>query len=305
MATVAVNIPTEKVIITTLNSAAISNTYDCSSISPSNHEEADTRMFLHARDAGNRGMRSVSIRTVDTDVVAIAVGSFFQLSLDQLWISFGVGKNHRNIPIHSIFEVLGEKKSCCVPLFHAITGCDQVSFFNGRGKKNAWNTWTKFDDFTEVLSLLVTNPSKEALESSFRTIERFIVLLYDRTSQNISVDETRKYLFASKGRSIEGIPPSRDALYEHLKRAVYQGCFCWGQSLISIQALPSPTEWGWKLEREKYCVNWTTLPEASQICKELVRCNCKKEKGCSGRCTCRKASLKCTELCKCGGDCES
>jgi len=97
-------------------------------------------MFLHAKDARNCGMRKVCTRTVDTDVVVIAIGMFFKLSLDQLWLSFGVGKNHRNIAIHSICANLGEEKSSCVPLFHALTGCDQVSFFDGRGKKNAWNT---------------------------------------------------------------------------------------------------------------------------------------------------------------------
>ena len=28
-----------------------------------------------------------------------------------------------------------------LPMFHAFTGCDTVSFFGGKGKKTAWNTW--------------------------------------------------------------------------------------------------------------------------------------------------------------------
>jgi len=74
------------------------------------------------------------------------------------------------------------------------------------------------------------------------------------------------------------------------------------QSILANQTLPLPERWGWKMEKGKYCIDWTTLPEESQICKELVRCNCKREKGCSGRCKCVKVSLKFTELCKCGGD---
>jgi len=135
-------------------------------------------MFLHAKDASNCGMRKVCIRTVDTDVVVIAIGMFFKLNLDQLWLSFGVGKNYRNIAIHSICANLEEEKSSFVPLFHALTGCDQVAFFGGRGKKNAWNTWTKFEELTACLKSLSSNPLIEAVEISFPVIERFVVLLY-------------------------------------------------------------------------------------------------------------------------------
>ena len=97
-------------------------------------------MLLHAKEASNSGMRTVSIRTVDTDVVVIATGMFTKLKLDELWISFGTGKISRNIPIHMVVHDLGKGRSECLPLFHAFTGCDQISFFAGRGKKNAWNT---------------------------------------------------------------------------------------------------------------------------------------------------------------------
>ena len=34
-------------------------------------------------------------------------------------------------------------------MFHAFTGCDTVSSFDGRGKKTAWDTWMTFDDAEE------------------------------------------------------------------------------------------------------------------------------------------------------------
>ena len=46
---------------------------------------------------------------------------------------------------------------------------------------------------------------------------------------------------------------------------------------------------------------WSTLPEASKACSELLKCSCKK--GCTGRCRCFKSDLKCTELCFCSGGC--
>ena len=53
------------------------NTYR---LQPCPQEEADTRMLLHVKDAMNCGFKSVMIRTVDTDVVVLAVTHFQDLS---------------------------------------------------------------------------------------------------------------------------------------------------------------------------------------------------------------------------------
>ena len=45
-------------------------------LQPCSHEEADTRMLLHVKDAMNCGLKSVTIRTVGTDVVVLAVAHF-------------------------------------------------------------------------------------------------------------------------------------------------------------------------------------------------------------------------------------
>ena len=49
-------------------------------------------------------------------------------------------------------------------------------------------------------------------------LERFVVLMYDRTSQCQRVNDARKVLFSQKGRTLENIPPSADALLQHAKR---------------------------------------------------------------------------------------
>ncbi|CAM1313671.1 Uncharacterised protein r2_g2416 [Pycnogonum litorale] len=66
--------------------------------------------------------------------------------------------------------------------------------------------------------------------------------------------------------------------------------------------LPSPSEWGWnKKPGGGWSITWTTLPEASEACREPLRCGCKNS--CRGRCKCQKAALQCTALCQCGGQC--
>ena len=60
----------EKEVVTTKGLAALSNIErETSGLSPCNHEEADTRLLLHAADAAKQGYRKIMIQTVDTDVV--------------------------------------------------------------------------------------------------------------------------------------------------------------------------------------------------------------------------------------------
>jgi len=65
-------------------------------------------------------------------------------------------------------------------------------------------------------------------ETCMAVIERFVVLLYDRTSNLLDVNQARKELFSKKSRSIESISPSKAALLQHTKRAVFQGALVWG-----------------------------------------------------------------------------
>ena len=136
-------------------------------------------------------------------------------------------------------------------------------------------------------------------------IERFVALMYDRTSTSLTVNEARKDLFTRKGRSIENIPPTYGALVEHTKRVAYQAGYCWGQSLTPDPTLPSPAEWGWtRSAHGPWQPYWTMLPEASKAIQQLIKCGCKLTNGCRGHCKCVKAELKCTSLCSCSGDCE-
>ena len=68
----------------------------------------DTRLLLHAADAARRGYTKVMVRTVDTDVVVIAVAKFQNISLSELWIEFFVDKHLKYLPAHDISHSIGE-----------------------------------------------------------------------------------------------------------------------------------------------------------------------------------------------------
>ena len=129
-------IESEKHIIATYGEEVLCNKkYDSARLQPCQHEEADTRMILHLMDATKNGCRRALLRTVDTNVVTLAIASISQLNADEVWVAFGVGKYFRYIPAHEIAAALGPLRSKCLPMFRSITGCDTVSSFNGIGKK--------------------------------------------------------------------------------------------------------------------------------------------------------------------------
>ena len=122
------------------------------------------------------------IRTVDTDVVVIAVAKFLQIGLEELLVAFGTGKNYRHIEVHQIVSRIGAEKSQALALFHAFTDCDTVSFFSNRGKKSAWQAWQAYPEATDVFHALCSTPP-DVPETVIETLERFVVLMYDPTSE--------------------------------------------------------------------------------------------------------------------------
>jgi len=272
---------------------------DLTNLAPCSHEEADTRLLLHVSDAVQKGSTKVTIRTVDTDVVVLAVAAFLKIKPEEMWIALGAGVSFRYIGVHKVVGKLDPRTCATLPVFHAITGCDTVSAFGGRGKKTAWDTWTALPEVTEAFEELSRVPGAVS-ELSMSLVERFVVLMYDRTSDTMEVNEARKQLFTQKSRTLENIPPTQAALRQHIMRATYQANI-WNQALVPDPELASPSDWGWVKDATGWQPLWTTLPEASQSCYELIHCGCKQ--GCTGRCKCNKAALMCTALCSCSGDC--
>ena len=135
-------------------------------------------------------------------------------------------------------------------------------------------------------------------DNCLRTTERFVEVMYDRGSELHSVDEARQHLFCKHARGLDRIPPISAALKQHVLRVSYQGGHVWSQVHLTLPELPSPAEWGWRME-DGWQPLWTTLQQAQQSWYELIRCSCKK--ACQGLCRCFKVSLQCTALCACGG----
>ena len=70
------------------------------------------------------------------------------------------------------------------------------------------------------------------LHEDLQILEKYVVIMYNRSSTAEGVDDARLDMFARKQRPYEAIPRTRGALLQHTKRAAYQAGCIWSQSTV-------------------------------------------------------------------------
>jgi len=253
-----------------------------------NHEEADTRLVLHCV---HTNAESVVVSARDTDVLVLLVAHFHKMACTKLWMKAGTAKRQKYIPVHEIRQVLPFTQPVFEALipFHAVTGCDTVSYFAEHSKKTAWKVFTTDNHLIKDLGIGELTPTK------MKNAEKFVCKLYGVPESN-SCDQARVKLFC-KIKSPEALPPTTDALKYHVQRAHYQS-LVWKQATNPHQVLPSPETIGWTMDEGQLSPKLSSLAPIPKSCKDIVSCGC--TKGCTSlNCTCRKSKLVCTGACKC------
>ena len=293
------HLQSDRLFVGSLEDGAVANhELDLESLMPCNIEEADERMFVHVKHAVRQHPR-ILIKTVDSDVVVIAVGMIKRVQgILELWIEFGVGKHLKYIPVHELANSLGPQVSTAFLFFHAFSGSDTTSSFNGKGKKSFHGAWKRMPQLTPVFERIASSQG-EIRKEDHDLLEHFVVALYCSTFDGNQVNGARRYLF-TRGKALENIPPTAAALHEHVKRSALQARK-WYHCLEATRVEQDPEDWGWMKEGNDYIPLWSQLPEVSQVSIALVRCGC--TRCLNGRCQCRGNGLKCTELCGCHAKC--
>jgi len=143
-----------------------------------------------------------------------------------------------------------------LPFFHALSGCDTTSQFANHGKKSAWATWLVWPEITETLIALSKQTSSELSEDIMEKLERYIVILYSRTSDDESVNSARLSLFCQMSRPIDNTPPTRAVLEEHTRRSIYQAGLTWGHCFEKCLDVATASDWGWEVDGSKFKPKW-------------------------------------------------
>ena len=164
-------------------------------------------ILLHLEDTVKQGYDKIAIRTVDTDVVDLAVTSAQCLNITQLWIAFGARTNIRYLPAHEMANALGLDRCVTFPMFHAFIDCDTMSCFGSKGNRTAWDIRSAYDEVTPAFCALAASP--ETVDHWLCPPERLLVLLYDCTSvRNLSME-----LGSSQHKKVELLSSDTSSIY--------------------------------------------------------------------------------------------
>lgn len=101
-----------------------------------------------------------------------------------------------------------------------------------------------YDDVTLVFKALGHVPLAQDMQKLMPVLEWFVVFKYDRGSTCMSVNEEPKDLFTYKGRSIELIHPTADALFSIQKVLFTKLDIAGGKHEKPAPAMPSAADWG-------------------------------------------------------------
>lgn len=114
--------------------------------------------------------------------------------------------------------------------------------------------------------------------------------MYDKKYRDLeNINDLRAAVFQNI-KSLDKLPPTRDALTHHIQRANYQA-FIWKTADRAMQTLPPPDECGWKLESSQL-LPVTCLKIISKKDLELITCQCKTDCR-TNRCGCASKHQKC------------
>ena len=146
------------------------------------------------------------VRTSDTDVVVLLVSEMQNIGADEVWVAFGVQQKIRYIGVYKIARKLSPRKSKALRFFHSFTGCYVTSSFAGKGKRSAWVAWRVCPMITDVLCDLASQPSNVP-DEAMQELERFVAVMYVRTSELFKVNDARQSMFSKGSRSMENTHP--------------------------------------------------------------------------------------------------
>ena len=266
----------------------------------SSHEEADTRLILHAAHAGRSGHECIIIKSPDTDVAVLATAHSAQIHGTVLFLT-GTKQRRRYVNISKVAAELGPSVCRALLGYHALSGCDSVSAFVGKGKALGFRLLIASPAIQEHLQMLGQEfrPNFNQLAQS---CEAVVCSWYGYPGAN-NINDVRYAMFCCKAGDSSQLPPTQNALQEHVHRANYQAAV-WHRALEAEPDIPHPASHGWIVDQNGHlCVQWMTQPPAPRDLLNLMSCKCRTS-CCTRRCSCFRGNLPCTDVCGCTG-CEN
>ncbi|KAG1656012.1 hypothetical protein GQR58_024202 [Nymphon striatum] len=158
------------------------------------HEEADTRVILHCVHAD---ADTVVVAARDTGILVLLIAHYPKMKCKQLRLKAGTYKKPKYIPVHEVQNVLSFDDQVFETIlpFHAITGCDTVSYLFGHSKKAAWEVFLTDNTLLSCLGIGELTPRV------LKDAETFICKVYS-VHRITSCDKARVTLFCKSCKDI-------------------------------------------------------------------------------------------------------
>jgi hypothetical protein len=300
----------------------------------SDHEEGDSRVWVHAAATG---CSTVIIYSPDTDTYFVGLPLVESLTDKTIYVQLKDAAYEKlyinmNLLVQLMKnDLLLQGVDCieqCWQMLYIVSGCDYVSYFRGFGKKTFVEVLRRNVDFicgrescgkfwevdqeSGVLSFfrlvgaLFFNRYRSAFQPEWTTPKS---LLDGLASKHVNpVDCHREYLVTIRDKTWDRVTneveflPTAEALTLHWSRSSWVSKM-WSRACQNQVELPSLTDFGWRLHDDNLEVVWD-VPENINKVEAKIKwytkgCGC--ETGCdTNRCKCRKSALRyCGPGCSC------
>ena len=181
----------------------------------------------------------IMVHTVDNDAVVILLGLMSKLMAAntsvEITVDFKTSSECKCISINSIYSKLESDICSGLPFFHSFSEVTSTRSFFKQPKKDWFRKWLDFpmkEELNEKFCILSKCPKKDIVKDCHLLIQQFVVYVHLRKFDFIDLDELRYQMFVnSSSNDFRTLPPSKDALLQHLLWASYQSGWVSGNSL--------------------------------------------------------------------------
>ena len=237
----------------------------------SNHEEADTKICIHAK-AADQNADNIVVRASGTDIAVILLYHCHAFNA-RLWMDVGTNNTRTFIDISAISISLGSELCALLPGFHAFT-----SAFVRKGKVRPFARLEKSPDVQKAFSEMAT--SDILGDRQRNALLKYVAMIYgakEGTSLNSHRGKTFEKAYKPKARGrnpleklkgLDGsfVTPCEAEVVPHIKRASFVAKMWSHANKQHIDKHPLESD-GWELRDDSYMPIWF---EGPQLPKTLV-----------------------------------
>ena len=182
------------------------------------------------------------ISTVGGDVGILAIYYKDQIQCN-FFVEIGSRSKRRILSVSLISENIGKEMSDALPALHVVSGCDSTSSVNGIGKQRMYKVVKSADRFKAALVQMEDTFNLDM--DHFPALQEMIAQCYSiKGCDSINDARYRKFCTKAKVSEPHKLPPTKDELLLHCKRANYVTCI-WKSALTAIVNPPHPSGYGW------------------------------------------------------------